>query len=78
MAKQEDGKGGAEIWMPVFTREPKTVQVYHADSKILLLQAHYQGVPLLLCSAHAPHTGRAMEHIAEFWDRLQMLVRKFH
>ena len=80
----KEGKGGTEIWLLRYHPrsghilfDPKTVQVYFADPEILLLRAHFQGTPLLLCSAHAPHTGWHTEDIAAFWKRLTDLVCQY-
>ena len=80
----KDGHGGTEIWLLRFHPrsgqvlfDPKTVQVYYADPEILLLRAHYQSTPLLICSAHAPHSGRSTEDIAVFWKRLQDLFCQY-
>ena len=83
-AAAKDGQGGTEIWLlrthpktGLTLFEAKTVQVYYEDPEMLLLQASFQGTPLLLRSAHAPHTGRDVEQIRDFWERFKNLVRKY-
>ena len=78
------GTGGTEIWLlkvcphtgrPLFDTRKLVVLFEHPE--ILMIRTLFDGLPLLLLSAHAPHTGRKDEEVRSFWQTLTAIVSKY-
>ena len=83
-AAAENGKGGSEIWLlrnrqsdgrKIFAKEH--VRVLHASSEVLVVRALFHSIPLLLFSAHAPHSGSPPDKIRAFWDDLIAVLNQW-
>ena len=83
-AAAENGKGGSEIWLlrnrqsdgrQIFAKEH--IRVLHASSEVLVVRALFHSIPLLLFSAHAPHSGSPPDKIRAFWDDLIAVLNQW-
>ena len=79
------GRGGTEIWITKKVRpncgkkfDTRQIVVLHAEPEILFVKITYDGIPTLLLSAHAPHTGQDCEQIERFWTELTKLTQQFY
>ena len=82
VAAAENGVGGLETWLArsveghrrtLFSKEQ--VQVLKATNQVLLIKVVCTGVPFLLLNFHAPHSGRTLEEIENFWHELVSLLK---
>ena len=87
ISASKHGVGGCELWLArqqpygwsdgqpcLFERH--FAQVVHADEQILLT-AYQQGpLHLLLCVAHAPHSGKNAVFLKQWWQQLTTLLQR--
>ena len=81
----EQGNGGTEIWIaqrPAAANGSRFLNgknhvVLHQSNECLLLRLEAPSGPLLLVSAHAPHSSHEVQFVRSWWEDLTQKVRKF-
>lgn len=72
-----EGRGGVELWLlrtrasdgkAVFAKQD--IRVIYATAEIMVVKAKYRGLPIVLFTAHAPHSGSSHGAIDAFWKEL--------
>ena len=84
ISASQAGHGGTEIWLlkacTATSRllcDVRKVVVLYQDAEALCVKLLYDGIHMLLISAHAPHTGRKDDDVQQFWDNLTQLTDRF-
>ena len=55
--------------------QEKNVKIIHADEEMLILRVQDPTLKAVLVSGHAPHSGRRLQDIKEWWQRMRKMLR---
>ena len=63
--------------MPPIKFVPRQISVSYADPRILIVDIHLKPFDLIVCVAHAPHTGAESEERRTWWEHLRNMLETF-